>query len=180
MTNAERQKRHRAKMKKERRSSSVTCNQLRNTPLRNGVTSVTAKRAEADKNITTTVSVERKGLSGGEYVGSPSFQNTLGKTAAMIRDPSDGTVRELPKSGPPLAAPQNNAERVRSSNAAHGGPDTGIRQPTKTDAMKRLDKSREWLRDYHAKKDGEHARGSNGEEHSESGDSINGQGQAEP
>lgn len=31
------------------------------------------------KKVTSTVSVERKGLSGGEYVGSPSFQNTLGK-----------------------------------------------------------------------------------------------------
>jgi alkylhydroperoxidase family enzyme len=79
VTNADRQKRHRLKMKQERAELAALRDRVRNAPLRNAVTDVTAKRAEADKNITTTASVERKGLSAGEYVGSPSFQNSLGK-----------------------------------------------------------------------------------------------------
>lgn len=80
VTNADRQKRHRAKMKKEREEFEALRKQLRNSPLRNGVTSVTAKRAEADTDIkTTTASVERKGLGGGEYAGTPEFQNSLSR-----------------------------------------------------------------------------------------------------
>jgi hypothetical protein len=79
VTNADRQKRHREKVRRERQEFEALQAQLRNGALRNGVTHVTAKRAEADKNITTTVSEDRKRLSGGEYVGSPSFQNSLGK-----------------------------------------------------------------------------------------------------
>jgi hypothetical protein len=71
----------------------------------------------------------------------------------MIRDPSDGTVRETPKSTSARYAPQNSAERLPSSDAAGAGVDTGIRQPTKTDAMMRLEFSREWLKNYHAKKE---------------------------
>jgi hypothetical protein len=44
------------------------------------------------------------------------------------------------------------------------GPDTGVRQPTKTDAMERLEFSREWLKAYHAKKDAAHARGSSSDQ----------------
>jgi hypothetical protein len=63
--------------------------------------------------------------------------------------------------------------------ATVGGPDTGVRQPTKTDAMMRLEFSREWLKNYHAKKETAHARGSNGTEHSTDGRSGNDQGQAQ-
>jgi uncharacterized protein YdaU (DUF1376 family) len=40
---------------------------------------VCSSMTQSPNKTTTTVSVERKSLSGGEYVGSPSFQNTLGK-----------------------------------------------------------------------------------------------------
>ena len=62
----------------------------------------------------------------------------------MIRDPSDGSVREPPKAevGIPTSKPAP-------------GPDTGIRQPTRTDAQERLERSRQWLKDYYASKDGE-------------------------
>lgn len=66
----------------------------------------------------------------------------------MIRDPSDGSVRDIPISGPVRTAPQNNAERLPSSDAAGAGPDTGLRQPTRTDAQQRLEASREWLKQY--------------------------------
>jgi hypothetical protein len=55
----------------------------------------------------------------------------------MIRDPSDGSVREAPK-----------AETV--SVKPRPSPDTGIRQPTRTDAQERLERSRNWLKNYHA------------------------------
>lgn len=58
----------------------------------------------------------------------------------MIRDPSDGTVREAPKEEPSKLKPPA------------PGPDTGIRQPQRTDAMLRLEKSRQWLREYHDRK----------------------------
>jgi hypothetical protein len=61
------------------------------------------------------------------------------------------------------------------------GPDTGVRQPTKTDAMQRLEFSREWLKNYHAKKETRHADGgSNGEEHSTDGRTGNDQGEGQP
>lgn len=80
-TNAERQKKHREKQRAELRQLKAlrdsNSSALRNGALRNGVTDVTAKRPDTDTdNITTTVSVER-GLSEGEYVGSPAFKNSL-------------------------------------------------------------------------------------------------------
>jgi len=63
----------------------------------------------------------------------------------MIRDPSDGTVREVP---PPKSGGTSASRRDQPAP----GPDTGIRQPTKTEAMIRLDKSREWLKAYHERK----------------------------
>jgi hypothetical protein len=91
----------------------------------------------------------------------------------MIRDPSDGTVREAPRPG------ERRTEKPSGAHGAQSGPDTGLRQPVRTDAMQRLDKSREWLRDYHAKKEREHARGSNDTEHSTDGRAIDDQGQGE-
>lgn len=78
-TNAERQKRLRAKRRDELNELRALRDHVRNVPLRNGVTTVTAKRPEADTDITTTASVERKGLGGGEYAGTPEFQNSLSR-----------------------------------------------------------------------------------------------------
>lgn len=65
-TNAERQRRHREKVKREKEEIMALLNSSRNGVLRNGVTDVSTKRAEADKNITTTVRVERgEGLGNG-------------------------------------------------------------------------------------------------------------------
>lgn len=53
---------------------------LRNGDVRNGVRSVTAKRPDTEtERTTTTASVERKGLGGGEYAGTPEFQNSLSR-----------------------------------------------------------------------------------------------------
>jgi hypothetical protein len=63
----------------------------------------------------------------------------------MIRDPSDGSVREKPSAvGIPIA--KQDASKLRAP------PDTGLRQPTRTDAQERLEESRKWLKDYHTKK----------------------------
>lgn len=58
-TNAERQKRMRARRRDELNELRALRDNIRNGPLRNGVTTVTAKRPEADTDITTTVRVER-------------------------------------------------------------------------------------------------------------------------
>jgi hypothetical protein len=96
----------------------------------------------------------------------------------MIRDPSDGSVRDNPDTAAQQAFARSQAESNLQGNLT-SSIDTGIRQPVRTDAMQRLDKSREWLRDYHAKKEREHARGSNDTEQQADGDSGNDQGQAE-
>jgi hypothetical protein len=64
----------------------------------------------------------------------------------MIRDPSDGSVREVSTS------PPEGEVKPRSR------PDTGLRQPTRTDAQERMERSRAWLKDYHEKRNarGEH------------------------
>lgn len=62
----------------------------------------------------------------------------------MIRDPSDGTMRDIPAVDP--STPRKSAST---------GPDTGLRQPTRTDAQERLEKSRSWIVDYYAKKERE-------------------------
>ena len=70
----------------------------------------------------------------------------------MIRDPSDGSVKEPTKSAPQLRAPQNTAERLPSSDAAEGGADTsGLRRVDATE-MAKLEKARNWLKDWHRKK----------------------------
>jgi hypothetical protein len=67
----------------------------------------------------------------------------------MIRDPSDGSVREKPK--------LQMAVDASPSQGILKGPVSGLRQPTRTDAQERMDRSREWLRQYHKPKDGEKA-----------------------
>ena len=93
----------------------------------------------------------------------------------MIRDPSDGSVKEISPNASEI-------KPVVAKSPAKGiGPDTGIRQPIRTDAQERLERSREWLKDYHARKDEAHARGNfGGEEHQAAGRSGDGQGEAEP
>lgn len=76
----------------------------------------------------------------------------------MIRDPSDGSVREE------ITPPANKINEVVQEKPSEGimpGFVPGIRQPTRTDAQERLERSREWLKDYHHRKevnnaDGEH------------------------
>jgi hypothetical protein len=69
-TNARRQAEHRKKKAAETKALrallDASHNSLRNMPLRNGVTDVTAKRPDTEKkDITTTVSVERERLGNG-------------------------------------------------------------------------------------------------------------------
>jgi hypothetical protein len=90
----------------------------------------------------------------------------------MIRDPSDGTVKEI--------NPEANKINTVAAKQAPKGIDTGIRQPTRTDAQERMEKSREFIRDYYAKKETAHARGSNGEEYQADGRSGNDQGEGQP
>jgi hypothetical protein len=70
----------------------------------------------------------------------------------MIRDPSDGSVREE-------ITPDANKinDLIRDSVPKGISPDTGIRQPTRSDAQERLERSREWLKNYHASKHGENS-----------------------
>jgi hypothetical protein len=89
----------------------------------------------------------------------------------MIRDPSDGSVREKPEEASKVRVPKS----AVGIPATH--PDTGLRQPTRTDAQERLERSREWLKQYHKPKDKAHAGGFSGEG-SEDGDSGDDQGQA--
>jgi hypothetical protein len=74
----------------------------------------------------------------------------------MIRDPSDGSVKEPQKPAPALQAPQNTAERMPNSDAALAGAGpildtTTSGLPTgssKPENIARLEKSREWLENY--------------------------------
>ena len=76
----------------------------------------------------------------------------------MIRDPSDGSVREPQKPAPGPSASHNSGERLPSSDAASLGagpvidPTTSGLQTgsTKPEYQARLEKSRKWLADYHA------------------------------
>ena len=93
----------------------------------------------------------------------------------MIRDPSDGTIKEISPE-----ANQINAV-VPKTATKEIGPDTGIRQPTRTDAMQRLEKSREFVREYHAKKERQHERGNGIEQELQAaGHSIEDVREAEP
>ena len=104
----------------------------------------------------------------------------------MIRDPSDGSVRP-PLNEELIKAVTREAKKPKGPALDHeptrkfvaGEYDTGIRQPVRTDAQERLERSREWLKNYHAKRGVSHADGGNdGKERSASGDSSNDQGEA--
>jgi hypothetical protein len=80
----------------------------------------------------------------------------------MIRDPSDGSVREPQKSAPSFAASQH-AETLPKREPAGGGADTVLETTTsglplassKPENIARLEKSREWLKEYfHRKTEG--------------------------
>jgi hypothetical protein len=99
----------------------------------------------------------------------------------MIRDPSDGSVRDEPVEFPDW-------DKKIKDKFPDGVPvvstplldklTSGLRQPKRTDAQQRLERSREWLKTYQEKR---HARGTSSEqERSTHGDSGNDQGQAEP
>jgi len=68
----------------------------------------------------------------------------------MIRDPSDGTVREPQKSAPVGTSSLPSGENDPSVMPDCAGADTGL-PPTK-DRAERLKYSREWLEKYHRDK----------------------------
>lgn len=63
----------------------------------------------------------------------------------MIRDPSDGSVRHHPK---PLETQPYVSEKPLLDTTASGLPAGS----TKPEQIERLNESRKWLKDYHAKK----------------------------
>jgi hypothetical protein len=81
-TNAERQRNFRARQRAElaelKALRDASKSALRNGK-RNGVTTVMAKRPDTETDIKTPIVSEDRatGLAGGEYAGSPSFQNSL-------------------------------------------------------------------------------------------------------
>ncbi len=69
----------------------------------------------------------------------------------MIRDPSDGSVRE--ERGAAEATGAHEAQAAAALAPAKPTFDTGLREPSrKPEAAARLNASREWLKTYHAKK----------------------------
>jgi hypothetical protein len=89
----------------------------------------------------------------------------------MIRDPSDGTVREEIT---PQANKINAVTPKTLSEEISGLPAGSQRQAN----IARLEFSREWLKAYHAKRNDAHARGnSSGTEHQAAGRSSNEAGQ---
>jgi hypothetical protein len=78
----------------------------------------------------------------------------------MTRDPSDGSVRELQKPAPPPLSSLPSGESGPPVMATVGGAGPVIDTTTsglplgssKPENVARLEKSREWLRDYHATK----------------------------
>lgn len=79
-TNAERQKRHRQKQREEKRAILALLDASRNVALRNGVTDVTAKRPDTDKNLITTTVSEERGPGKGSLTLSPeAFASISGR-----------------------------------------------------------------------------------------------------
>ena len=78
------------------------------------------------------------------------------KGDGMIRDPSDGSVREPQKPAPDFLPPQKSAVRLPSSDAAGFGAGPVLDVETsglpigssKPENLARLEKSREWLENY--------------------------------
>jgi len=69
----------------------------------------------------------------------------------MIRDPSDGSVREPTKSAPEGLRSLNSGEIGPSVTLDCSGADTGL-PAEKPKMAKRLEASREWLKSYRARK----------------------------
>jgi hypothetical protein len=70
--------------------------------------------------------------------------------AELIRDPSDGTVRDQ-KSAPAPGTSQNTAERLLTSDGTETGAGTvpsGLPPTTDPREIERLNRSREWLKNY--------------------------------
>jgi len=87
----------------------------------------------------------------------------------MIRDPSDGSVRETVKHRPePLKSKEVSPESDVLSTAASG------LAPDHSNRADRLKKSRNWLQNYHQEKS--HARRGNNEKQSQDGSSGHNQG----
>jgi uncharacterized protein YjbJ (UPF0337 family) len=80
----------------------------------------------------------------------------------MIRDPSDGSVRsseaEQWETVEQLQAEVARQDPKAGFSDADRAAISGLRQPVRTDAQERLERSRKWLKDYQEKRN---ARGSN-------------------
>jgi hypothetical protein len=90
----------------------------------------------------------------------------------MIRDPSDGTVKEIN----PEANKINTVTPKTLLEEISGLPAGSQRQAN----IARLEFSREWLKQYHAKKESADARGNDGKELQAAGHSIEGERAAKP
>jgi hypothetical protein len=69
----------------------------------------------------------------------------------MIRDPSDGTVRETQKSAPGLQASQNIAECGPSAtpdSTGAGAIPSGLPPTTDPKEIERLNRSRDWIKQW--------------------------------
>ena len=64
----------------------------------------------------------------------------------MIRDPSDGSVRVIDHQPKPLETKPSASEKPLLITTTSGLPEAS----TKPDRIARLEKSREWLKRYHA------------------------------
>jgi len=91
----------------------------------------------------------------------------------MIRDPSDGSVRE--KSAPAFlgSLPSGESDPAVTPDCAGAGTVSGL-APDHSNRAKRLQESREWLQNYHQEKS--HARRGNHEKHSQDRSSGHDQG----
>ena len=70
----------------------------------------------------------------------------------MIRDPSDGSVKEPKKSAPALDGSLPSGESGLAVTPDCAGADTsGLRRVDATE-MAKLEKARNWLKDWHSKK----------------------------
>jgi hypothetical protein len=66
----------------------------------------------------------------------------------MIRDPSDGSVRETQKSAPVRGGSLPSGESDPSVTLDYAGADTGLPITTDPREIERLNRSRDWLKTY--------------------------------
>ena len=68
----------------------------------------------------------------------------------MIRDPSDGSVKESPTTGARCSG-STSVSKTEGGGSIPPASASGLRDPSpKSDYLARLERSRQWLADYHA------------------------------